>query len=325
MPVVPAGPPAPPPYSPETLPLVEEVHPGAAVEWDEVPTAEDGTVMLRVRPARYYQRAPGPIAVELEAVDRLGQRHAVARAEVQVRGERGAEAYRVPFGDEDRDLLYTARFAPSKAQAAALVGHVQLAVQAQLGDGKTYFVASGLVYGRDPGGRIVGNFSDEVRDGSLVIWLTVAIEEPGLYQVRGELFGPALQPIAETKTAAQLDRGEQRMALRFFGKALVDRGVDGPYRLRDVYLAQAFLDEGYDAMGPVLDEAYTTQPWRARDFSPAAWAPPSVTAEVVGPDHPSQQGKPPPLYTSRPTGPTRTPAPQPMATPPIHPDVAPGR
>jgi hypothetical protein len=125
--------------------------------------------------------------------------------------------------------------------------------------------------------------------------MAVHVDTPGLYRVTGQLFGPDLEPIAESFWLNPLSPGDTRITLRFFGKALVDKGVDGPYRLRQVYLSEEVVDEAYSAMGPLLDEAWTTRPYKASQFSPDAYEPEAPSVPRIGPDDPSQRDKPPPL------------------------------
>jgi hypothetical protein len=48
-----------------------------------------------------------------------------------------------------------------------------------------------------------------------------------------------------------------------------------------------------------VDPAYTTQPYRASSFSADDYVPPAPTYEVVDQNSPSQQGKPPPLFSEK--------------------------
>lgn len=308
-PVFPENPAVPdeaPPYSPDTLPLAEAIDPEISA-WDDVPTDPEGTFFVRVRPEHYQTRAPQPIVIELEVVDRTKARQSVSRAEASIKSATSTKEHPTiltqPF-TAGSDNLYRAKFDLDRDQQNELKGHVLVQAQVQLSTGKVYLVSTSVVYTRVPDGRIVGNWRDEKRDGSLYIGCEVQIDQPGLFQVRGELFGPGFEPIAESKVTATLQPGTQRLELHFFGKALYDRKVDGPYRLRFVYLSQAFLQDGYDAVGPVLDDAYTTAAYRAVDFSSAKYEAPSLVGEVVGPDSPSQRDKPPPLFVKRADGPT---------------------
>ncbi|HEX6838854.1 MAG TPA: hypothetical protein VF334_19885 [Polyangia bacterium] len=316
----PAAPPARPPYSPDTFRLAAEIKPGAS-EWDETPSDPNGTFVLRLRPTAYVVRPPSPIAVELEVLDTHKRRQAVARAELQLRGSgKDAPVHTFEFFD-DGSGLYTATYQPGDGERAQLLGHVLGQAQVQLRDGKSYLLSTSLVYSVEPGARIVGEFSDERRAGDLYIGMTLAVDHAGLYQVRGELFAPTLDAIAETRMVRSLDPGRARVELHFFGKAIADRGLNGPYLLRDLYVTEHLASADYDAMGPVLDDAWRTQPYRAVDFSSQPYQPPPPSAPVVNAFSPSEQQKPPPLFGARATGPTTALASSPSVTVALHPDV----
>ena len=53
----------------------------------------------------------------------------------------------------------------------------------------------------------------------------------------------------------------------------------------------------YLGAGVTADRAYTTHAYRAADFSAAPYTPPASTEPPVTAQSPSQQGKPPPLFT----------------------------
>ena len=72
-----------------------------------------------------------------------------------------------------------------------------------------------------------------------------------------------------------------------------EAGVDGPYQVRNVLLVRELLDTGDYAPGRTVIEAHRTAPYRAEQFSSAAWTDPGPAGPQVGPDDPSQVGKPP--------------------------------
>jgi hypothetical protein len=303
-PEVPSLPPAQPPYAPETLALAEELHPGVT-EPTDAPGSKDGSWRLRFLPTPYVVRAPAPIAVTLELLDATGARHAIPRAELTLKTANPKRAnpplYTVPFVDDGSgsdgagDLLYTATFMPPSDARAGLFGHVLMQIQVQLPDGSHQLLTGALEYSPEPNARIAGQFEDSVRDGHLYLTMTVRVSAQGLYRVAGQLFGPHLEPIAESYALETLSPGDARVSLRFFGKALVDKGVDGPYRVRQLYLSEEIVDEAYSAMGPVIEEAWTTRPYRVTQFSAEPYQQPVATGPRIGPDDPSQVNKPPPL------------------------------
>ena len=68
--------------------------------------------------------------------------------------------------------------------------------------------------------------------------------------------------------------------------------------MRQVLLSRDYENSSDYDPGVTIEEAYRTQAYRAHDFSPAAYTPPPrQVAEEITAEHPSQQGKPPPLRT----------------------------
>lgn len=129
-----------------------------------------------------------------------------------------------------------------------------------------------------PGGATLGGrYRDQIDDGSLVIHCAVRAAEPTEIQVRGELHGPGGEEIAFAWVNATIPEGTTDVPLRFWGKAIHDRGVDGPYQLRNVvlgyprgrligpeavalahvtarYAAAQFRSDGYNADNPMFGE-----------------------------------------------------------------------
>jgi len=292
------------PYPPETQKLTEEFKPGTT-EWEDIPLDENGELLLRVLPLRYNVIVPQPIVVLLEVVDRRGRRHPIDRPSVRLRPFElpNVPWIDVPVVDDGTggdavagDLQYTATYSPSVADRATLYGRVLVEGAAATPHGIRR-VPTGLIYTAGPRARLTGKWRDWVSGGHLFLEAELDVEEAGLFTLMGQLFGPAKQPIAWVKEMRQLDKGRQTITLRVWGKAIADSAVDGPYHVRQVLLTRDMNDRGDYDPGPTIEEAWTTAPYRAREFSTATWTPPSRTVEEVGPDHPSQQNKPAPERT----------------------------
>jgi hypothetical protein len=108
------------------------------------------------------------------------------------------------------------------------------------------------------------------------------------------------------------------MTLEVFGKVLHDAGVDGPYRVRQVLLSRDYENSSNYDPGVTLEEAHQTKPYRASEFSPAAYVPPPRIVDEVTAEHPSQRDKPPPERTRdmAPASGTAPPPPPPGDAPP---------
>ncbi len=221
---------------------------------------------LEVWPARVGFVAPEP--VDLYATLRGAGGTALAGAVVtgRVRDESGAEIGSVTYADDgvgpDRragDGVYSARFEMPVGAAPALAAADLVEVLATLPDGTERKVAAGFLYSR-PWARLTGRYRDSLVDGSLVVATEVAVERAGRFYLEGTLHTMTGEPVAWAQQATELAPGRHWVDLSFYGLALRDRGVAGPYRLGSVTLATT--GDMPNALGPVVADAFVTRPVR---------------------------------------------------------------
>lgn len=303
-------PPAPPPIDlpPDTQTLIEEFVPGTT-EWEEVPLVESSSLSIRILPKRYNVVVPRPLVVYLEVIDRKTGK-GVAQSNLLVRFRRvdrpddsWIEAKPVDDGTgEDEkagDFRYTVTYQPSPSEQPRLFGHVLVEGVVTTTEGGVRRIPAMLIYTKGPRARLTGKWRDMRRDGHLFIEGEVEVEEPGFFTLMGQLVGPDpnRHPIALTRDVYhQLDQGMRWMTLRVWGKAIRDIGVDGPYQLVNVLLTRDDAATGDYEPAETIPLAHVTQPYRAADFSADPWHEPTVAAnDVIGPNHPSQKDKPPPI------------------------------
>jgi hypothetical protein len=149
-----------------------------------------------------------------------------------------------------------------------------------------------------PHATIDRTFAERVDAGSLVVDVGLDVTERGRYKVIASLYAAdRTSAICFAQEVRELERGKQSVPLSFFGKILRDRALDGPYVLRYAMVFEEFPERGTYWPGETVDDAYTTKPYRATDFSPALYEPPPSTEPHVTAESPSQQDKPPPLFT----------------------------
>ncbi|HET7499729.1 MAG TPA: choice-of-anchor X domain-containing protein [Kofleriaceae bacterium] len=301
--VAPLIPESPPPVAlpPDTQQLTEEFVPGTT-EWEEVPLGEGRREQIRFVPARYNVIAPQPIVLYLEVVDpATGKRidAALPRARIKpfAAGDdawiEGAMRDDGRGGDEVAgDHRYTASFAPD----GKLLGRVQAEAIVQLAGAGTRRVPQALIYTAGPRAHLTGRWRDEARDGHLVLAAEVAVEAEGMFALMAQLVGPARQPIALVRAMETLPAGTHWMTLRVWGKAIHDAEIDGPYEVRNVLLRRDVPERGDYEPGPTVLSAHHTRPYRAAEFSDAAYSEPTARGEDIGPTHPSQRNNPPPLH-----------------------------
>ncbi|HUH04095.1 MAG TPA: choice-of-anchor X domain-containing protein [Kofleriaceae bacterium] len=292
--------------APDTQLLAEEFIPGTT-EWEEVPLIESGTEVIRFMPKRYNVIAPQPVVLYLEVVDSAtGRRARLDRPIARIRSFGwGSDVpwIEMPLVDDGSgedaaagDGRYTATYTPTPDQRARLQGHVLAEGEVRTAEAGVRKIPQGLIYTNGPRARMTGRWRDHVRD-HLFIEGEIEVDAAGLFTLMGQIVGPGRRPIALVRTMDRLEAGTHWMTLRVWGKALRDAGVDGPYELRNVLLTRDMNEQGSYDPGPTLLLAHTTKPYPVGEFSPDAYVEPAADrGEEIGPDHPSQAGKPGPLY-----------------------------
>jgi uncharacterized protein DUF4784 len=313
-PFVPTAPP-PIPLPPDTEALQAEFVPGTT-EWEEVPMVEGSPLAIRFLPAKYNVVAPAPIVLYLEVVDTVKKKRVpIVGPRVRVRPfEHEDQWFDAVVLDDGRgadeaagDLRYTATLVPTAAQQKALIGHVVAEGIVESREGGVRRIPQALIYTLGPKAHLTGHWRDEARDGNLYLSAEVEVEVAGTFSLMAQLFGPAREPIALTRTMAHLDAGTQWLTMRVWGKAIRDAGVAGPYEVRDVLLTRDMNERGDYDPGPTVLSAHHTAAYRLEQFSDAAYVePPVARGEDIGPAHPSQRSNPPPLFpqSARKTGQT---------------------
>ena len=299
-PFVPEGPP-PVVLPPETQQLAEEFMPGTT-EWEEVPLGDGRREVIRFLPAHYNVVAPQHVVLYLEIVDpATGKRIDAALPRARIKPfDGGDDAWLEAAmhddgqgGDEVAgDRRYTASFRPGPK----LLGRVLAEGIVELANAGVRRVPQALIYTNGPRAHLTGRWRDEQKDGHLYLSAEVAVEAAGTFTVMAQLVGPARQPIALVRATEQLAAGTPWMTLRVWGKAIRDAEIDGPYEVRNVLLRRDMTERGDYDPGPTILSAHHTKPYRAKDFSEAAYVEPTARGEDIGLDHPSQRSNPPPLH-----------------------------
>jgi hypothetical protein len=301
--VAPFVPESPPPtvLPPDTEQLAEEFVPGTT-EWEEVPLGEGRREVIRFVPAHYNVIAPQPIVLYLEVVDpATGKRIDAALPRARVKPfDAGDDAWiEAAMRDDGRDgdevagdRRYTASFSPGPK----LLGRVMAEGVVELTKAGVRRVPQSLIYTNGPRARLTGHWRDEAKDGHLYLSAELAVEAAGTFTLMAQLVGPARQPIALVRATDRLDAGTRWMTLRVWGRAIRDAEIDGPYEVRNVLLRRDMIERGDYDPGPTILSAHHTRPYRAKDFSEAAYIEPTARGEEIGPDHPSQRNNPPPLH-----------------------------
>jgi hypothetical protein len=117
-----------------------------------------------------------------------------------------------------------------------------------------------------PRAQLTGRFTDRMAEGNLVVAAEVAVSETGRFHLEATLYNrDGTEPVAWAQTATTLEPGTAWMELPFYGLVLRERGIDGPYLLRQVALSTT--TEMPNAKNRVVENAHRTRPYVATSFS----------------------------------------------------------
>lgn len=124
--------------------------------------------------------------------------------------------------------------------------------------------------------RFTGMAHDEITEGgALQVIVGVEVYRPGYFVIDANLWTASEEPVAFSRWKGTLGRGTPSVSLSFFGKAIRDRGLAGPYRLgelRGVRVAQGHDPDLEKMTGEV--SGYETKAYALEAFSDAEWQSP---------------------------------------------------
>ncbi len=168
----------------------------------------------------------------------------------------------VTFSDEDGDLIYDTHISGSEHLDPGLY---KLAVYSD------YAIQESVVFAlNDKFGEFTGNFRDSLVGGNLQIDIEVDVKTEGFFQIQASLYSSPEVPVGNVEVARQLSPGKQWVPVTFYGKMIRDQGVDGPYLLKNLSLAQ----RAFPVKRSGLFEAYySTDKYTAEQFSNADYNP----------------------------------------------------
>jgi hypothetical protein len=175
-------------------------------------------------------------------------------------------------GDEVAgDGRYTNRLVPSQVATLKQALQVHLSAVVSCCDGVRRLFVREFTYAPRKVVEIVG-ISDSLRAGSLAVTLDVNVIDRGTYDFEANLMSSdGSVAIGYTQMNYTLSPGRQNVDLLFFGRMFGERGVDGPYLVRDVRGLLLSLDGGEHNIPFEYGSTYLTKPWRSAEFSPSQW------------------------------------------------------
>ncbi len=163
------------------------------------------------------------------------------------------------------DGIFTATFTlPEFARPAiGQAENIGVFVTAQRPGSDDVKAVGGILYSH-PAAELTGRYQDEVVDGDLVIRAQVEVHATGRFHLAGTLHSMDGTPVATGRMAEELEPGRHWMDLAFYGLALSERGLAGPYSLGSIILTTA--NDIPNALGPVVENAHRTRPYSIAEF-----------------------------------------------------------
>jgi hypothetical protein len=170
---------------------------------------------------------------------------------------------------EAGDRVYTAVFVPGpEASGRPATSYMVRVVAMSLGDEQRIAVTSFLY--SFPDARLTGAYRDAVVDGSLQVQAEVLVTAAGRFHLEAALYDAAgTQALAWAQTAQDLPEGRHWMTLPYYGLILRERGVDGPYLVRNVALSTASTMP--NAKNRLADRVHVTGAYAANRFTDASY------------------------------------------------------
>lgn len=174
-------------------------------------------------------------------------------------------------GDEVAgDLRYSNRLVPSqfpKLAAKAQQVHIEAIVEA---GGVKKPITRDFAYAPRKAAEIVGA-SEQLRGGHLVVTLDVVIAEAGLYTFEANVMAQDGTPIVYGDRSYPLEPGKRTAEIVMFGRALHEKGKDGPYVVQDIRGIRRFIDTDEQNFFFVYGKTLTTRGYKHTEFSDAEW------------------------------------------------------
>jgi hypothetical protein len=167
------------------------------------------------------------------------------------------------------DLRYTNRFVPSAQGVLKSAQQVHLLADVESGGQRRQMMREFTYAPRKV--LEVLNVTETIKDGSLAVTLQVNVIEKGIYTLLANLMAPDGTPIAWAEKSSPLEPGHRAVELTFFGRAIVEKALNGPYQIRDV---RGYLNFFNGEEMPVWfhePRAFPTRPYLAKNFSGAEW------------------------------------------------------
>jgi hypothetical protein len=181
--------------------------------------------------------------------------------------------------------VYAARYAPARGSDPGEDEVLQLEVTWQLADGTGKPVHDRMLIHDTPApaASFTGRFTDQLEDGSLRVDVEVDSTRAGAAQISANLFGSDGEPPVATALASPtLPRGRSWVTLSFYGLALRERGISGPYVVKTVrghFPSTTSAGRGGEIAR--FAGSYTTHAYPLSSFTTQEWDSPDKRAGIA--------------------------------------------
>jgi hypothetical protein len=229
-----------------------------------------GDLVITVWSGEVSFEHPAPITLHA-AVDRRGAgRQELAAVAGEVVDAAGGLVGLVTYADDGAgaderrgDGVWSARFTLPADRVPALAESFGVEVTAETAAGESLGVTGGFLVSR-PHAALTGRYRDRLVAGDLVVAAEVEVSEAGRFHLAGTLAAPNGEPLAWAQAAAELAPGRHWLDLAFYGLALRERGVAGPYRLASLALSTTTAMP--NALNHLVEDAHRTRAYPLARF-----------------------------------------------------------
>jgi hypothetical protein len=196
-----------------------------------------------------------------------------------VGGAKSGRSVQLAYHDDGRDgdevagdKRYTNRFVPSsQPELAKSAAQVRLMAMVGCCDGARRSMVREFTYAPREVATIL-SVSDAIRGGSLSVSLDVDVKQQGLFTFEANLVSQIGDvPIGYAQMSAPLEIGRRSVDLAFFGRMFAEKGVDGPYVVKDIRGYRVVTDGAEQNVYFTFDTAHVTRAYKRTDFSGAEW------------------------------------------------------
>jgi hypothetical protein len=172
------------------------------------------------------------------------------------------------------DHVYSAMFEPPPNREPPLSESFMVRVFAITPEEDEIVGVTGFQYS-NPDAQLTGAYRDRLADGGLTIEAEVDVRNPGRFHIEASLYDRnGQQPVAWAQEAGELSAGRHWMPLRYFGRVLHERGIDGPYVVR--FVALSTVTQMPNAKNRLVENAFVTAAYDAAEFSDAPFNDPDL-------------------------------------------------